>query len=214
MVHDMFGQAVTQRVRAAYGDAYQAAHFEVPGEMFDLALEASGRGMGTVGSTKNILDFIAERTQAALAARYAQRLQFVLGTEAGMVTAIVNKVKGILREARAGGNDTAVEVEIVFPVSADAVAATGENGSGASEALAGLTIVPGVAAGEGCSTAGGCASCPYMKVSIARDVLVRLAGRSVRLVEIVVGEPSFGGRLSSEAPLRSLESGFSRSFFV
>jgi quinolinate synthase len=26
-------------------------------------------------------------------------------------------------------------------------------------------VVPGVAAGEGCSTAGGCATCPYMKMN-------------------------------------------------
>lgn len=164
MVHDMFGQAVTERVRTSYGDAYQAAHFEVPGEMFDLALEAARRGMGTVGSTKNILDFIADRTQAALEAGFAQRLQFVLGTEAGMVTSIVNKVKGLLREARAQGNETPVEVEVVFPVSVDAITPADASGSGGSEALAGLSIVPGVASGEGCSTAGGCASCPYMKV--------------------------------------------------
>jgi len=33
-----------------YGDAFLTAHFEVPGEMFSLAMEQR-RGMGTVGST-------------------------------------------------------------------------------------------------------------------------------------------------------------------
>ena len=36
----MFGDKVTQRVRQQYADAYFTAHFEVPGEMFLLALEA------------------------------------------------------------------------------------------------------------------------------------------------------------------------------
>ena len=47
--------------REGYRDAYLAAHFEVPGEMFALAMEARARGMGCVGSTQNILDFIAAR---------------------------------------------------------------------------------------------------------------------------------------------------------
>jgi len=29
----------------------------------------------------------------------------------------------------------------------------------------GLSVVPGPAAGEGCSLEGGCASCPYMKMN-------------------------------------------------
>ena len=29
----------------------------------------------------------------------------------------------------------------------------------------GLSVVPGVAQGEGCSAEGGCASCPYMKMN-------------------------------------------------
>ena len=40
MVHDMFGKDVCDTVRSFYGDAYQTAHFEVPGEMFKLAMEA------------------------------------------------------------------------------------------------------------------------------------------------------------------------------
>ncbi len=42
-------------------DAYLTAHFEVPGEMFELAMEAKRRGAGVVGSTQNILDFIVAR---------------------------------------------------------------------------------------------------------------------------------------------------------
>lgn len=52
-------------MRDAYGDAYLTAHFEVPGEMFTLAMEARARGMGVVGSTQNILDFIAEKVGEA-----------------------------------------------------------------------------------------------------------------------------------------------------
>ena len=39
MVHDMFGKDVCDTVRSFYGDAYQTAHFEVPGEMFKLAMD-------------------------------------------------------------------------------------------------------------------------------------------------------------------------------
>ena len=48
--------------REGYRDAYLAAHFEVPGEMFALAQAAAAtRGMGVVVSTQNILDFIAAK---------------------------------------------------------------------------------------------------------------------------------------------------------
>lgn len=48
--------------REGYRDAFLTAHFEVPGEMFSLAMEAKRqRGMGVVGSTQNILDFISAK---------------------------------------------------------------------------------------------------------------------------------------------------------
>ncbi len=55
--------------------------------------------------------------------------------------------------------DSDVEVEIVFPVAADAVAPQPDE---APEG--GLAVVPGAAGAEGCSAAGGCATCPFMKV--------------------------------------------------
>lgn len=58
IVHHIFGGEVCESVRKGYGDAYLTAHFEVPGEMFNLAMEANTRGMGVVGSTSNILSFI------------------------------------------------------------------------------------------------------------------------------------------------------------
>ena len=54
-------EQVCEQVRLGYGDAYLTAHFEVPGEMFSLAMAAKRRGMGVVGSTSNILDFIASK---------------------------------------------------------------------------------------------------------------------------------------------------------
>lgn len=63
IVHHIFGGEVCELVRAGYGDAYLTAHFEVPGEMFALAMEAKARGMGCVGSTSNILDFIAGKLE-------------------------------------------------------------------------------------------------------------------------------------------------------
>jgi len=146
----MFGEAVVEKVRKEYAEAYHTAHFEVPGEMFELASEAQRMGKGVVGSTSNILHFIADRVEEAMQHNKAAILSFVLGTEAGMITSIVRKVQGQLQAA----NCSDVKVEIVFPVASEAVAEDEEFG-----------IVPGVAGGEGCSTAGGCATCPYMKMN-------------------------------------------------
>lgn len=61
----------------------------------------------------------------------------------------------------AGRSDVAVEV--VFPVSPEAI--TTDKQAGATQLPAGLSVVPGPAGGEGCSLEGGCASCPYMKMN-------------------------------------------------
>jgi quinolinate synthase len=161
----MFGADVTRRVRDDYPEAMVAAHLEVPGEMFALGMERSRRGRGVVGSTSNILDFIVQKLDAATDDE--PRLSFVLGTEAGMITSIVKEVRERLRTRRAAGRSE-VEVEIVFPVASEAIAQTGD---------AELAIVPGVAAGEGCTVAGGCATCPFMKMNSldsAIDLLRRI----------------------------------------
>ena len=67
-------------------------------------------------------------------------------------------LRGLLR---ARGSD--LEVEIVFPVSSQAIT-TPATAAGAVDFL-GLEVLPGVPAGEGCSSEGGCASCPYMKMN-------------------------------------------------
>jgi len=46
LVHDMFGSDVASAIRERYADAFLTAHFEVPGEMFRLALHASHHGRG------------------------------------------------------------------------------------------------------------------------------------------------------------------------
>ena len=173
VVHHMFGAAVAEQVErdyfAATDDVDVTAHLEVPGEMFGLALEAQRAGRGVVGSTKNILDHITARLDAAIASGHAARLRFVLGTEAGMVTAIVRAIRERLQAATAASG---IEVEIIFPVAAEAVAQTDD---------AALPLVPGVAGGEGCSTAGGCATCPFMKMNsldALRDLLERLPARA------------------------------------
>jgi len=176
-VHEMFGADVTQAVAAGYSDAFLTAHFEVPGEMFELAMEARQRGMGVVGSTQNILDFINARTDEALQRpQAAERLRFVLGTETGMTTSIVDALQR--RLAAASPEAPAVEVEIVFPVAADSVTRTegrdAPPAGGRLTAVSQLAIVPGPAGGEGCSTAGGCASCPYMKMN-SLSALFRVA---------------------------------------
>jgi len=174
VVHHLFGAEVTERVRTGYPQAYHTAHLEVPGEMFALAMEAAGEGRGVVGSTSNILSFILDKTKEAVRKGGREggrkRLQFVLGTEAGMVTSIVRGVEKLLKEGE-GGREGGVEVEIIFPVAAEAISQTGEGGK-----EGGLGVVPGVKGGEGCSTAGGCATCPYMKMN-SLDALVDVLER-------------------------------------
>jgi len=156
VVHHMFGNEVVNTVKNYYEDAYVTAHLEVPGEMFEIAMEKSLEGKGVVGSTSDILNFISKKVQEAVEDDLptTRRLQFVLGTEAGMVTSIVKSVQEILKAAEGGNNQ--IEAEIVFPVSSDAVMGVDDGDLG---------VVPGVAGGEGCSTAGGCATCPFMKMN-------------------------------------------------
>eukprot|EP00904_Undaria_pinnatifida_P000928 jgi/Undpi1/10836/HiC_scaffold_3.g01365.m1 len=159
VVHHMFGDDVVKRVRSNHADAFHTAHLEVPGEMFSLAMEAQKKGRGVVGSTSNILGFIKDQTREAVARDGGgrgggEKLSFVLGTESGMITSIVRSVQ---EELKVQGNST--QVEIVFPVASEAMTATGEEGEGS------MQVVPGVSGGEGCSTAGGCATCPFMKMN-------------------------------------------------
>lgn len=90
-----------------------------------------------------------------------------------MVTSIVRKVQAMLRDAGRGD----VEVEIVFPVSPEAITTDRQQrAAGAAPLPAGLAIVPGPAGGEGCSLEGGCASCPYMKMN-SLDALLSVCRR-------------------------------------
>lgn len=167
IVHHLFGHEVVETINEMYCDAYLTAHFEVPGEMFALAMEAKRRGMGTVGSTQNILDFIKQRVEEALDRNIDDHLQFVLGTESGMVTSIVAAVRSLLQSS-----DAKIKVEIVLPVSADSM--TKSSTSSSSSLKMGdiiLPVIPGVAGGEGCSIHGGCASCPYMKMNSLTSLL-------------------------------------------
>jgi len=164
VVHHMFGDDVVARVQAEHPDAMLAAHLEVPGEMFALASQAAAHGRGVVGSTSNILGFILEQVDQAVARPGPSVVPVVLGTEAGMVTSIVRKVQE--RLVAAGRND--VEVEIIFPVASDAVTAVDGDPLG---------LVPGVRGFEGCTVAGGCATCPYMKMNTL-DALFEVIERS------------------------------------
>ena len=151
IVHHMFGNSVVNTVKKHYDDCYVTAHLEVPGEMFSIAMEKSLSDQGVVGSTADILRFISDKVKGAASKPGShERLRFILGTEAGMVTSIVNSVQDILESS-----NSQIEAEIIFPVSSEAV--TGVEGD--------LAIVPGVSGGEGCSTAGGCATCPFMKLN-------------------------------------------------
>ena len=189
----MFGREVVELVREHYADVFVTAHLEVPGEMFALGLEAQREGKGVVGSTSNILAFVLAKVDEAMASGVPANLQFILGTEAGMITPIVRQVQDKLRDfASEGGPE--ISAEIVFPVAPEAVAQDPESGLG---------VVPGVAGGEGCSTAGGCATCPYMKMnSLSALSVVARAGRrrprhqarAVRAEEVHPADPRPHGR--------------------
>ena len=185
VVHHMFGQSVVDTVLNSYQDAYVTAHLEVPGEMFQIALSKSLQDLGVVGSTSNILHFIERKVEEAARQEnnadnshnnnnhdaQKKRLKFILGTEAGMVTSIVRSVQNIL-DSNSCRN---VEAEIIFPVSSEAVMGVEENSTSTGAATSAstttasntnnLNVVPGVSGGEGCSTAGGCATCPFMKMN-------------------------------------------------
>ena len=155
IVHHMFGREVVELVRKNYPDVFITAHLEVPGEMFELALHAQRQGNGVVGSTSNILAFVLGKVDEAIARGEQANLRFILGTEAGMITPIVRQVQAALRDYASGGG-VGLSAEIIFPVAGEAIA---------QDEQSGLGVVPGVAGGEGCSTAGGCATCPYMKMN-------------------------------------------------
>jgi quinolinate synthase len=214
-VHHLFGGGVARTVGARYGDALLAAHFEVPGELFGLALAASrpesspgGRPRGVVGSTQNILDFITARLDDALAdaadrveggsgadapsTSTPERLRVVLGTETGMVTSIVRAVSARLEAAPPGVRE-AVEVEVIFPVSDEAVTAAPSASSSSSTLPGGLAVIPGPAGGEGCSASGGCAACPYMKMNTLA---------ALRAAAAAVGEAGGAGLLAAQAAAR------------
>lgn len=100
----------------------------------------------------------------ALSRPHSEHMQFVLGTEAGMITSIVRKVQKVLRSS--GRKD--VTVEIVFPVSPRSITTAKQATSPSAKPVelpGGLSVLPGPAAGEGCSTEGGCAACPYMRMN-------------------------------------------------
>ena len=69
-----------------------------------------------------------------------------------MVTSIVKSVQDILEQTK-----SQVLVEIIFPVALQAIMGVEGNDD--------LAIVPDVGGGEGCSTAGGCATWPFMKMN-------------------------------------------------
>jgi len=164
IVHHMFGREVVELVQEHYPDVFITAHLEVPGEMFELGLRAQREGNGVVGSTSNILAFVLGKVDEAIARGEVANLRFILGTEAGMITPIVRQVQEKLRDYASEGGP-GISAEIIFPVASDAIAQVPESG---------LAVLPGVAGGEGCSTAGGCATCPYMKMNSLRALIALL----------------------------------------
>ena len=75
-------------------------------------------------------------------------MQVILGTESGMITAIVRRVQAMLQAA----NRSDVDVEVIFPVAPEAITTRDQlnnssNGNGVAQLPGGLEIVPGPAGG-------------------------------------------------------------------
>ncbi|KAK3256798.1 hypothetical protein CYMTET_34088, partial [Cymbomonas tetramitiformis] len=85
------------------------------------------------------------------------------------------------------GKNADVTAEVIFPVAAEAVTVT----DGAAASLAGLSVVPGPAGGEGCSASGGCASCPFMKMNTltALETVCSYVGNPEKAAELITFQP-------------------------
>ena len=63
VVHQVFNEGVVETLKEKYPNAYMSAHLEVPGDMFQVAMEASLTDDGVVGSTSDILNFITKKVK-------------------------------------------------------------------------------------------------------------------------------------------------------
>ena len=159
-MHHLFGGEVCRVVRDCYSDAYQAAHFEVPGEMFTLAMEARERNMGVVGSTQNILDFILAKIRGGIEKERKSKELFSSSSSSSSYSSNDNNIStsaleedgevyvpermkfvlgtetgmvtSIVRAVtdELEKNDSSVECEIVFPVSVDSITQVNSSSSG------------------------------------------------------------------------------------
>ncbi len=150
VVHHMFGTSVADAVEREYPDAYVTAHLEVPGEMFCIALRKSLSDKGVVGSTSDILGFIERKVGEAAVAVAAAASSSRDGDVNRVERAGHTQVSPVRQE---GGRSEAV------------MGVDDDDAAGATTAAALGRVVPGSARGEGCSAAGGCATCPFIKMN-------------------------------------------------
>lgn len=92
-----------------------------------------------------------------------------------MVNQIINQVQAVLKESRED-----LQVEIVFPVASELVHESSEG------------ILPGAASSEGCSSAGGCATCPFMKMNSLDSLSDLLSMKSENRFPFEVKPPAPG----------------------
>ena len=162
VVHHMFGDQVAETVRAEHpGRVCYRATWKCRGRCLTSPSRHSATGGGWSVRRRTSCRSSRRRWLAGHPS-HGDRLSFVLGTEAGMITSIVREVREQLQNESAPP-----EVEIVFPVASDAVTATDDPE---------LALVPGVASGEGWLGRGGCATCPFMKMN-SLDALFRTISR-------------------------------------
>ena len=103
-----------------------------------------------MGSTSNILNFILSETEKAALSNAPSTLSVILGTEAGMITAIVRQVQAELQRILA---ETTLPLRLFFQWRPRLWPKT---------IL--LGIIPGVAGGEGVRQQVAVRPCPYMKM--------------------------------------------------
>lgn len=188
IVHHLFDADVVAEIERSYPDALLAAHLEVPGDMFRLAVAAQRQGRGVVGSTSQILSFLLQQVRQAAARPGRQTLPFVLGTEAGMLTSLV---RGVRQELENLQRDD-IDVDVIFPVAESLVA---------PDSALELGAVPLAGGAEGCSTAGGCATCPFMKQNTLDGLLHVVRAAAGGAAQPGAFAPAMGATRQGSAPL-------------
>ncbi len=167
IIHHMFGAVVFNTVhQLCYGNY---CFITACRKMFAMAMEKLLSDQGAVASTLDILNFVSLKVQQAVSTLFMwsapasstftswpKCLQFIIGTNEGMITYIVQSVQNIFATAA----NPLVGLESISHMAQPRCSAG--HGSCRS-AHCHLSLAWQVVA-DGCNTAGGCATFPFMKL--------------------------------------------------